>query len=197
MSFKWIRLFLILVIFYLGACTTYANDNIENTNSHQTETQDMSKKNFSNKLNQSQYYKSLNQNTQNRKRLDVNCDVLESGSSNTIESTIIRSKFDVNYFEHKLNKDTFELLNNVDYNTQAVVIANAGTFTTGGYSIVLDSAVLENNVLNLTFAVLSPPSAAIVTQAFTYPYTIVLVDVDKSINIDMVIVGSQKKDFSK
>lgn len=125
-------------------------------------------------------------------RYDVKCVQLGAGSNSRVASRIIRS---IDEIENRqdYNDDVIKSMLQVDFSKYAVVVASAGTFNTGGYSISLASAILNDGVLNLTFKVKSPEPYDFVTQAFTYPYVVVLVEVDETTKINMNILGGNTR----
>lgn len=82
----------------------------------------------------------------------------------------------------------------IDFSKKAVVIAAAGPFNTGGYSIVPVSAIKTGKLINLVFEVKSPGPKDMVTQAFTRPYVIVSVDAEPDTEIFIEINGDAKND---
>lgn len=134
------------------------------------------------------------ENKRDEKRIDLKYSVLGQASNTVVRSAIIRSAQELEQYAKSIHCIQFP--KNLDFDKQAIVIASAGTFNTGAYSIVLDSAVLEKNILNLNFAVLSPSASSIVTQAFTYPYIAVLLDIEKNVDIKICISGSNSKDWA-
>ena len=64
----------------------------------------------------------------------------------------------------------------VDFAKEAVVILLAGSKPTGGYSVEPRGVKLEGRTLVIDAAVKSPPPDAIVTQAFTSPFTAIAVN---------------------
>lgn len=80
----------------------------------------------------------------------------------------------------------------IDFSKKAVVIAAAGPFNTGGYSIVPVSAIKTGKIINLVFEVKSPGPKDMVTQAFTRPYVIVSVDAEPDTEIFIEINGDAK-----
>ena len=80
----------------------------------------------------------------------------------------------------------------IDFSKKAVVIAAAGPFNTGGYSIVPVSAIKTGKVINIVFEVKSPGPKDMVTQAFTHPYVIVSVDAEPDTEIFIEINGDAK-----
>ena len=82
----------------------------------------------------------------------------------------------------------------IDFSKKAVVIAAAGPFNTGGYSIVPFSAIKTGKIINLVFEVKSPGPKDMVTQAFTRPYVIVSVDAEPDTEIFIEINGDAKND---
>lgn len=132
-------------------------------------------------------------NTDRTNVLDVDYIVLSHGSNRSIDSTIIRSVGQLEGTQLNLSSKFFD----VDFENQAIIVASGGTFSTGGYSVELDSAVLTKNTLELTFVVLSPSPTDLVTQAFTYPYIVILVEVNEATDIKMEVVGASTRDSSK
>ena len=80
----------------------------------------------------------------------------------------------------------------IDFSKKAVVIAAAGPFNTGGYSIVPVSAIKTGKIINLVFEVKSPGPKDMVTQAFTRPYVMVSVDAEPDTEIFIEINGDAK-----
>lgn len=80
----------------------------------------------------------------------------------------------------------------IDFSKKAVVTAAAGSFNTGGYSIVPVSAIKTGKIINLVFEVKSPGPKDMVTQAFTHPYVIVSVDAEPDTEIFIEINGDAK-----
>jgi hypothetical protein len=63
-------------------------------------------------------------------------------------------------------------LPNVDFANEMVIVAALGSRSTGGYSIVVDSAVMSSNGLTAWVGTSSPGPGCITTQAFTSPVDI-------------------------
>ena len=120
---------------------------------------------------------------------DVKYTVLRQGSNRGFDSGIIRSKEELK----RLNFSDASIFSGVDFSKQAVVIARAGEFATGGYSISLASAILNDNALTLNFVVSHPAPDVAVTMAFTYPYIVVVVDVEKDTAININIIGGNTR----
>lgn len=62
-----------------------------------------------------------------------------------------------------------------DFATESVVILLAGAKPTGGYSVEPRGVKLDGRVLVVDAVMKSPPSDAIVTQAFTSPFAVIAV----------------------
>ena len=82
----------------------------------------------------------------------------------------------------------------IDFSKKTVVIAAAGPFNTGGYSIVPISAIKTGKGINVVFKVKSPGPKDMVTQAFTHPYVVVSVDAEPDTEIFIEINGDAKND---
>ena len=67
-------------------------------------------------------------------------------------------------------------LSSVDFNTQFVILALRGRKSTGGYSIEIQDVKREENGLWVTVKVGSPAKDAMVSQAFTSFYQMVVVE---------------------
>jgi len=67
-------------------------------------------------------------------------------------------------------------LSSVDFNTQFVILALRGRKPTGGYSIEIQDVKREQNGLWITVKVGSPSKDAMVSQAFTSFYQMVVVE---------------------
>ena len=93
----------------------------------------------------------------------------------------------------KLKKDV-EIINvdKIDFSKKTVVIAAAGPFNTGGYSIVPISAIKTGKGINVVFKVKSPGPKDMVTQAFTHPYVVVSVDAEPDTVVFVEINGDAK-----
>ncbi|MEL3908618.1 MAG: protease complex subunit PrcB family protein [Treponemataceae bacterium] len=127
-------------------------------------------------------------------RYDVKCTHLYSGTNSRITSRVIRSITEIENLQ-EYNDEIKKFIFQTDFSKQAIVIASAGRFNTGGYSILLASAILNNDTLNLTFKVKSPGPYELVTEALTYPYVVVLVEVDEATKITMEIAGRNNSDI--
>ena len=74
-----------------------------------------------------------------------------------------------------------ELLSKIDFEKEALIFVFAGTFSTGGYGIKVDSIKrTAKNKISAVFSITSPSLDSIVTQAFTHPSIIVSVKVNKT-----------------
>ena len=80
----------------------------------------------------------------------------------------------------------------IDFSKKTVVIAAAGPFNTGGYSIVPVSAIKTGKVITVVFEVKSPGYKDMVTQAFTHPYVVVSVDAEPDTVVFVEINGDAK-----
>ena len=80
----------------------------------------------------------------------------------------------------------------IDFSKKTVVIAAAGPFNTGGYSIVPISAIKTGKGINVVFKVKSPGPKDMVTQAFTHPYVVVSVDAEPDTVVFVEINGDAK-----
>ena len=80
----------------------------------------------------------------------------------------------------------------IDFSKKTVVIAAAGPFNTGGYSIVPVSAIKTGKVITVVFEVKSPGPKDMVTQAFTHPYVVVSVDAEPDTVVFVEINGDAK-----
>lgn len=63
----------------------------------------------------------------------------------------------------------------VDFAQEQVVFLLAGSRPTGGYSISVKGATIENGVLVVDASIDGPPAGAIVTQVITSPYAVIAV----------------------
>lgn len=63
----------------------------------------------------------------------------------------------------------------VDFGVHTAVFVSLGTRATGGYSLTVEDARVEGGQLVLDARETAPPAGAILTQALTAPYEIVLV----------------------
>jgi hypothetical protein len=63
----------------------------------------------------------------------------------------------------------------VDFENSAVVFLLAGSRPTGGWSIVARGVAIESDTVVIDAKVEGPPRGAIVTQALTSPYAVILV----------------------
>ena len=63
----------------------------------------------------------------------------------------------------------------VDFSKESVVFLLAGSKPTGGWSVEAKGATVEGDTLVIDAAIHPPPPGAIVTQAFTSPYTVIAV----------------------
>lgn len=131
-----------------------------------------------------------------KKHIDIPYTVLARGSNRLVETMIIRSKEAMDKLTQQrcdISELQLKAFSNINFDKQALVIAHAGTFNTGGYSIDLQSAVFEDACLHLIFTVDAPKPTDLVTQAFTYPYIALVVDVDKTMNITLEILGAHTR----
>lgn len=64
----------------------------------------------------------------------------------------------------------------VDFATEVVAILLAGERRTGGYRVTAESARVEGEELVVSAPIESPGARAIVTQVFTSPYVVVVVE---------------------
>ena len=121
---------------------------------------------------------------------DVPCKILSRGNYSAIKQTrVIRSlsELDKNLLRHLS-------LENIDFEKNTLVLACAGRFSTGGYSLQLQSARLHEKTLHLHFVVLYPNPRDMVTMAITYPYAIVQVGVSLDTKIEIEIIGEHLPD---
>lgn len=68
----------------------------------------------------------------------------------------------------------------INFSSQAVIAAFAGTKNTGGYSVEI-----KKSGEKISIAVNSPPPGAIVTEALTMPYKIGVVETANALNLDV------------
>ncbi|PIE98599.1 MAG: hypothetical protein CR988_02495 [Treponema sp.] len=129
--------------------------------------------------------------------ITVKYDIIVSGNyCNNIHTTVIRDNVGL--------KDLYERLYGhkknipyIDFSKEAVVVVNAGTFNTGGYSIHFKSSEKIKNVLKLVFFVQGPDPNEMVTMAFTNPYIILKVALDKDTQVEVEISGAKGRTTCK
>lgn len=68
-----------------------------------------------------------------------------------------------------------QLLENIDYQREHVILAALGQKPTGGYGVVLERSEIRDDVLHLTIRVKEPDAGSIVTQALTTPCAVIAV----------------------
>ena len=74
-----------------------------------------------------------------------------------------------------------DVLSKIDFEKEALIFVFAGTFSTGGYSIKVDSIKrTAKNKISAVFSIIPPSPDSLVTQAFTHPSIIVSVKVSKT-----------------
>jgi hypothetical protein len=101
---------------------------------------------------------------------------ISSGGYSQAESTSAFAVFDQKTYETRWN----ETIGNgdrpaVDFSKESVVFLFAGMRTSGGYSIEVRGATLENETLMVDAVIHGPPAGSMVTQAITMPYAVVAV----------------------
>lgn len=74
-------------------------------------------------------------------------------------------------------------INSSDVQTSNFIVLNMGEKPTGGYQIGLESVVETDKNIIITIKEIAPESNAMVTQAITYPYSIVRINSKKEIII--------------
>lgn len=123
-------------------------------------------------------------------RFDVKYKVLNAGTNPNIGTFVIRSKKELANLNKNRSRKFLQEAGEIDFNKQAIVVVSGGKFATGGFSVHLVSAILNEKNLSLNFCVKGPKPTDIVTQAFTYPYLAVLVEVDKFTKININLIGA-------
>ncbi|MBR7064666.1 MAG: protease complex subunit PrcB family protein [Treponema sp.] len=116
--------------------------------------------------------------------------------------SIIRSKEELNTAYMTLRKNT--ITPTIDFEKSIVVFANAGSFSTGGFSIHFLGISQSKNLLEVVFQVQSPPPDAIVTMAFTRPHMLVAIELDdekmflaKNNLVSVKILGVRGRNFDE
>lgn len=71
-----------------------------------------------------------------------------------------------------------------DLTNSTFVILNMGEQTTGGFRIDVDSVEETPDKIIITVKDITPESGAMVTQAFTYPYSVVKINSRKPVEIN-------------
>ncbi|HEY6142369.1 MAG TPA: protease complex subunit PrcB family protein [Flavobacterium sp.] len=74
-------------------------------------------------------------------------------------------------------------INSSDVQTSNFIVLNMGEKPTGGYQIGLESVVETDKNIIITIKEIAPEPNAMVTQAITYPYSIVRINSKKEIII--------------
>lgn len=78
------------------------------------------------------------------------------------------------------DESVISLCEKVDFNKEAVIFAFGGRFNTGGYSVIVKSVKREKGgKVQVIFAISSPDSSEVVTQAITSPSLIVAIGAKK------------------
>lgn len=79
-----------------------------------------------------------------------------------------------------------QLLRQINYQRERVVLASIGRKSTGGYSVVLQASELVDDVLRLTVRVIEPEPDAVVSQVLTTPCAVIAVTADGWKDIELV-----------
>lgn len=121
---------------------------------------------------------------QNKKGSDVDYDVL--GASYYSANPYVQGIYIARSLEDAIaitegDSRVEDVLSKIDFEKEALIFAFAGTFSTGGYSIKVDSIKrTAKNKISAVFSVSSPSPDSLVTQAFTHPSIIVSLKVSKN-----------------
>ncbi len=130
--------------------------------------------------------KSTNTKVKKEKKVKTenNLKVLASGSYSEMEEPFIFVARDKESLEKLKNLpiNNIEIKEEIDFEKNVVVAAFAGTMRTGGYEVEITGTDSKVSV-NLD----SPPKDAMVTQALTQPFSVVLVPLknDESLNLEV------------
>lgn len=124
--------------------------------------------------------------------LEIGYEILSQGSNfKPGLSSIIRTQKELDNFYSVLYGNSAKAPI-VDFSKRAVVIAAAGPFNTGGYSVFPVSAIKTGKTIKLVFEISAPWPKDMVTQAFTHPYVIVLAEAEPSDDIFIEVRGDYK-----
>lgn len=101
--------------------------------------------------------------------------VLGQGNQSNVEKPFIFVARDAKTYGQLQNiVENLPTVNTIDFDTNAVVAAFAGTKSTGGYAVQI-TKTSQTNMIDL----ISPPKGSITTQIITQPHKVVLIPVDK------------------
>ena len=70
----------------------------------------------------------------------------------------------------------FLKVDKIDFSKQMLVVISGGSRPTGGYSVDFKGATVKDKVLTVSWVLKTPAPGAFVTQAFTHPMLVVLMD---------------------
>lgn len=136
-----------------------------------------------------------------KQKKEINCKIVFSGSynknRNSVSCEVVRSEKEFISKLGMLNIDAKKSGIKIDFNKQAAIFAYAGTFNTGGYGIELEKAALEKGVINVSLKIVYPEAGAIVTQAFTQPYAVLVVDAEKNTKVNAFFNPKYEKENMK
>lgn len=115
------------------------------------------------------------------RRADGEIKVLAEGSYGKAEQPFLFVARDAEtYAQIKNMIENLPPASEIDFAKQAVIAAFAGTKNTGGYSVEI-----KKSGEKISISVNSPPPDAMVTEALTMPYKIVVVEAANSLNLDI------------
>ena len=180
------RLFLVLFILAFFSCKS-SDANALGTTESQTDVQEVETSKVNENLSKEQ---PINQSEQ-----DTSYQVLFSGSyGRGMTSAVIREDSFLKRIYESVYRDSTKMPS-LDFEKQAVVVAYAGTFNTGGYGIVVDHIERTKNAVEVVFRVTTPNPKEAVTMAFTYPFIVIAVDAEPEMEVKFRIIGGKSNGY--
>ncbi len=121
---------------------------------------------------------------------DVSWSEIASGSSTRARSegvTVARSRSEAERLKEELGIRSEQFTpSEIDFDTEAVVAVRLGERPTGGYRIAVDGASRVDGEIVISASEVAPDPGDMVTQAITYPYTVLRVTAspDEEVRVD-------------
>ncbi|CEM61847.1 dentilisin complex subunit PrcB [Treponema phagedenis] len=138
--------------------------------------------------------------TQKNEHFDAAYTILDSGVYSTVrypKTVVIRNKKTWDKFLKNYNSR----LNMAapDFSKHAVIAVFAGEFSTGGYNLFVESIEKDDddNELEISFKLSYPSPNETVTQAFTYPFIVVAVEISPHVKIDVDLPDTLEEKMKK
>ena len=131
--------------------------------------------------------KPMNDN-QNKEPQNTNLKIIAEGAYSNVEKPFVFVARSVETFTQMQNLvENLPPISGIDFAKMAIVAAFAGTKNTGGYAVAIKKAADK-----IEFETVAPPKDAMVTQALTTPYQVVLVPIEKEEPLPLEITATMK-----